>query len=115
MASIRGKLDLKIVGDRAEAGARKGLRKATEHILQVSNTRVPNEEGTLERSGRASVDDANLRGAVSYDTVYAVRQHEELTYRHSGGRTAKYLEGAMTQEASTVLEIVAADVRRALR
>ena len=47
-----------------------GLTKAAEHLLQVSNTLVPLEEGTLERSGVASVDEGSLRGAVSYDTPY---------------------------------------------
>lgn len=91
-----------------------GLHKATEHVLQVSRGRVPLEEGTLERSGVASVDEATLTGAVSYDTVYAVRQHEELTWRHAEGRTAKYLEGPMAEETRTVQEIIAAEVRRAL-
>ena len=52
------------------AAAVRGLVKATEHLLQVSNTLVPLEEGTLERSGVASVDEGSLRGAVSYDTPY---------------------------------------------
>jgi hypothetical protein len=86
-----------------------------EHILQVASRRVPNEEGTLERSGRATVDPATLTGAVSFDTPYAVRQHEELGYRHSDGRTAKYLERPMNEERGTVADIVAAQVRRALR
>lgn len=113
MASLRGKIDVKIVGAVAEEGARKGLVLATNHVLQVSNQRVPNETGDLERSGRATVDD--LRGAVSYDTPYAVRQHEELTWRHSRGGRAKYLESALVDEAGTVRDIVAAQVRRALR
>lgn len=101
---------------RAErAGAARGLALAAEHVLQVSRTRVPIEEGTLERSGVASVDEAALRGAVSYDTPYAVRQHEDLTLRHDDGREAKYLEGALADEADTVAEIVAAEIRRSLR
>lgn len=97
------------------AGAVRGLRLATEHVLQVSRTRVPIEEATLERSGTATVDEQALTGAVSYDTPYAVRQHEELTYRHDAGRSAKYLEGPLTEEADAVGEIIAAQLRRSLR
>ena len=100
------------VDDRAEAGAEHGLELAAEHVLQASRALVPLEEGTLERSGTASRD--GLTAAVSYDTVYAMRQHEELTWRHAEGRTAKYLEGPLNAERDTVAEILAAALLRAL-
>lgn len=98
---------------RARAGAERGVALAVEHLLGASRQRVPLEEGTLERSGVASTD--GLEGAVSYDTVYAVRQHEELTWRHDPGRTAKYLEGPAMEEQGAMLDLIAAQVRRALR
>ena len=91
-----------------------GLTKASEHLLQVSNTLVPIEEGTLERSGVASVDETTLRAAVSYDTVYAVNQHESMDFRHDNGRCAKYLEVALTGEAQTIEEIIANEIRTVL-
>lgn len=97
------------------AGAVRGLRIAAEHVLTESRRVVPIEEATLERSGVATVDEQRLTAAVSYDTVYAVRQHEELSYRHDPGRTAKYLERPLTQEAGTVAAIIAAQLRRSLR
>lgn len=98
----------------ARRGAVRGLQLATEHLLQVSRSHVPIEEGTLERSGTASVDPASLVGAVSYDTPYAVKQHEDLTLNHDAGRTAKYLENAFTSERRTVAELIAREVRREL-
>lgn len=98
----------------SRAGAVKGLRLATEHVLQVSRTMVPIEEGTLERSGTASVDEGNLRGAISYDTPYAVVQHEDMSLQHDAGRRAKYLESAMNSEAGTCGEIIARAVRAEL-
>jgi hypothetical protein len=96
-------------------GSALGLRLAAEHVLAVSRGRVPIEEATLERSGVATVDEANLTAAVSYDTPYAVRQHEELNYQHDAGRTAKYLERPLIEEADTATALIAAQVRRALR
>lgn len=96
-------------------GAAQGLTTAAEHILQVSRTQVPHEEGTLERSGVASVDSVNLTAAVSYDTPYAVRQHEELDYQHDAGRKPKYLEDPMNTEAATVRALIVAAIRRSLR
>jgi hypothetical protein len=109
---------IKWKGDLAEkairAGAAKGLKLATEHVLQVSRTKVPLEEGTLERSGTAVVDEAKLVGWIGYDTPYAVRQHEDLTLHHAEGRTAKYLEGPLAQEADTVQQIIAAEIKKAV-
>ncbi|MFF4177652.1 MULTISPECIES: minor capsid protein [unclassified Streptomyces] len=99
----------------ARAGAVQGLHLSSEHVLQASRARVPIEEGTLERSGTATVDEQQLTAAVAYDTPYAVRQHEEMDYQHDAGRTAKYLERPMNEEAAAVARIVAAQLRRALR
>lgn len=115
MSTVRSTFSLGAIAAAERSGAVRGLQMATEHLLQVSRTQVPIEEGTLERSGVASVDPATLRGAVSYDTVYAVRQHEDLALRHDDGRKAKYLEDPMKSEAEAMRALIAAQIRRALR
>lgn len=111
------KLELNTAKVRAEerAGAGRGLAKAAEHLLQTSRELVPIEEGTLERSGTATVDRARLRASVAYDTPYAVRQHEELTWRHDSGRQAKYLEEPAETEQEVFLGLIAAEIRRSLK
>lgn len=98
------------------AAAEKAVGTAAEHVLGESTKVVPIEEGTLSRSGRTDTerDGATVVAAVSYGTPYAVRQHEDLSYRHDPGRTAKYLEGPLRAEAGTVAKIVAAGVGKAL-
>lgn len=100
---------------KTQQGAVRGLQRGTEHWLGASREIVPIDEGTLERSGVASVDAPSLTGAVSYDTPYAVRQHEELDWQHDEGRSAKYVEIPMNAERDTIGEIVAAEIRRSLR
>lgn len=100
---------------KAKQGLVSGLTMATEHLLAEAKAIVPLEEGTLERSGVASVDRSSMTGAVSFDTVYAVRQHEELTWKHLPGRQAKYLETPAHTERETMQALIAAGVRRALR
>lgn len=100
------------IADELKEAAARGLGIAAEYVLGVSNPRVPHEEGTLERSGTTSVDPDELLAAVSYDTPYAVRQHEDLTLHHDDGRRAKYLESAATESAQTVLDLVAAEIRK---
>ncbi|MEU3222613.1 hypothetical protein ABZ695_05570 [Streptomyces sp. NPDC006976] len=96
-----------------EAAAR-GLLLGAEHVLAASRQRVPINEGTLERSGATSVDETTMTAAVSYDTPYAARVHEDLNARHSPGRTAKYLESVLPEVSGEVQALIAAQVRRAL-
>ncbi|MFE7116668.1 hypothetical protein ACFU99_14765 [Streptomyces sp. NPDC057654] len=104
-----------VVTEAIRQAAARGVLLSAEHVLQASRQRVPIAEGTLERSGAASVDARQLTAAVSYDTPYAGRVHEDLNARHAPGRSAKYLESVLPQEAATVQAIIAAQVRRALR
>lgn len=97
------------------AGAARGLLLAAEFVLSQSTEVVPLDEAELQRSGTASVDAPSLTAMVSYDTPYAVRQHEELDYRHAPGRQAKYLEQPLNACRGPVERIIAAEVRRAMR
>ncbi len=95
--------------------AASAIEDACQHVLNAANARVPIQEGHLERSGDTVVDRSELKGYVFYDTPYAVRQHEELDYRHAPGRTAKYLELAAMEEAATVETIIATRLREITR
>ena len=115
MTRARVRVDFSAAHVGVQRGGARGLTVAMEYLLQVSRARVPLDEGTLERSGVASVDEEALKGAVSFDTPYAVRQHEDMTAQHAPGRTAKYLEGPAMAEASTIGDLIAAEVRREMR
>lgn len=93
--------------------ASEGLQRALEHTLAVSKKIVPLEEGTLARSGKVDVN--GLDGSISYGTPYARRQHEELTWKHAPGRSAKFLELPMNSERDVMLRLMAVDLRRWLR
>jgi hypothetical protein len=99
---------------RVRKGTRRGLRVSGEFLLSLSNAVVPIEEGTLQRSGAVTVTSDGEAVAVSYDTPYAARQHEELTWKHKPGRTAKYLEGPFEANKGRLLEIIAEHARREL-
>ena len=114
MIQVRIKHTTRRASAAEKAGAAEGLTEAANFLLSASRLLVPLEDGALERSGTASVNRARLTAGVSYDTPYAVRQHEELDYRHAEGRTAKYLEGPAETERPAMLAIIAAELRRAL-
>ncbi|GAA3705389.1 hypothetical protein GCM10023081_46780 [Arthrobacter ginkgonis] len=102
------------VRDIVNGAAVRGLTLAAEHALGEANKNVPIEEGTLERSGYTTVDPGGLQAAISYDTPYAVRQHEDMSLRHDDGRTAKWLENAVNAEAQNVRDIIAGAIRKDL-
>lgn len=93
----------------------RGLTHWGEHVLTESVEIVPLDEATLARSGAVSVDEDDLTAAVSFDTPYAVRQHEDLTFRHAPGRHAKYLETPLNASGKVGMALVAAQIRRATR
>lgn len=99
------------------AGAALGLMLAGEHLAEMSTRLVPVEEGTLLLSVNVDVDARALKAAVSYDTPYAVRQHEELGYQHDEGRQAKYLETPLDagRADGTFKAIIAAAIGESLR
>lgn len=107
-------IDLTHLTKGLSAGGADGLRIASEHLLTEANKHVPHDDGVLERSGTASVESQSgkRRGAVSYDTPYAVRQHEDMSLNHDGKGEAKWLETTMAREAKTIGELVANAIRK---
>ncbi len=101
------------VGKGTQAATLRGLRLGGELVLDASNRLVPIEEGTLERSGRVT-DNGQDTVAISYDTPYAVRQHEDMNLRHPNGRQAKFLETALGRNRAKIAALIAREVRKAL-
>ena len=99
-----------LVKARSRESAQAGVIRAAEHLVR----QAPVDEGDLRRSASA----VNLSGlgliqaAVTFNRPYAVRQHEELGYRHPKGGKAKYLEDPMNSEAPTMLKIISATIAR---
>jgi hypothetical protein len=99
-----------------QKGAARGLLLGARHVEEESKRIVPIDEGTLALQTIVSVDEAALAAAVSYDTPYAVRQHEELTWSHDDGRQAKYLETPVNDPGvkHAVETLIAREIKREL-
>ena len=91
-------MKLKIKIDKAkikritQRGGRKGTQMALDHLAAVSKEQVPLDQGPLKASCVVEVNEDGSAGTVSYDTPYAVMQHETTQFHHQRGRKAKYLE-----------------------
>lgn len=89
---VKANLDKALIKDITRYGTKKGIWSALDHLAAVSKEQVPLDQGTLKASCVVSVSDDGTQGAVSYDTPYAVVQHENTWYNHQRGRKGKYLE-----------------------
>lgn len=94
-----------------QAEAASAVKDAAEHVLEQANRSIPIDTGAMQRSGQVSMN--GLTAVVSYDTPYAVRQHEDTRMRHAKGRKAKWLEDTVRSESETVLGFIADRLRKA--
>ena len=94
-------ITLKLEGLRGQLrdDAALAVEEIADEVLTRSTARVPHEYGDLQNSGQVTTDPENLKAAVSYDTPYAVVQHEDMTLNHDAGREAKYLETSVHEVA----------------
>lgn len=99
------------VADAISQAARQGLRDAAEYTRERAVQRTPVMDGVLRNSAKVSQD--GLTAAISFNTPYAIKQHEELGYRHKDGE-AKYLENTMRAERGMIQQIIVNKIRKAL-
>ena len=97
--NIQLNLDRALIKSTVQAGSKKGTWMALDHLASVSKDEVPLDQGPLKNSCYVDVSDDGSEGTVSYDTPYAVVQHENTWYRHQRGRKAKYLEDPCNNKA----------------
>lgn len=107
-------LDLGKVQKAKQDAITRGLGIGGRIILDASNETIPHEDGDLERTGAVTID--GNRASIGYrDVAYkgqATDQHENMTYKHDPGRSAKFLERAMNANRQTALEAVAGQLRK---
>lgn len=89
---LKIKLDKSKIKRITQNGSRKGTHMALDHLASVSKDQVPLDQGPLKNSCYVDVNEDGSQGTVSYDTPYAVLQHENTHFSHQRGRKAKYLE-----------------------
>lgn len=100
------------IGSKMHTVAGLAARLAGEHLRERAVARTPVETGVLRASAKVTTD--GTTAAVSYNTPYAARQHEEVGWQHNDGE-AKFLENAATAEAETLKQIVADTIREGLQ
>ncbi len=70
------------------------VEKAAEDLLRDANQTIPVDTGAMRSSGETDSEETptGVKAVVSYDTVYAVRQHEDLSLNHKSGQRGMWLK-----------------------
>ena len=113
-ARVRVRLDTAKFSAAIKKGSRRGMYAAMDHLGTISKEQVPLRDGPLRDSGNASVSADGKTGCYSYDTPYAIPQHEHTEFQHQRGRKAKYLEDPVNDKAvqNEMLELLAKECRK---
>lgn len=94
------------------ANAVRGLNQAAAHLQTRTVPRTPKDTGELRNSLVIQpAEPGRLYSSVGSNLSYAVRQHEELGYRHTVGE-AKFLERTLHDQASSLQRIIANNLNR---
>ena len=97
---------LALAGAKAVPALKQALTEEAQIVFRDSQRLVPVDTGTLRRSGiiipvreRGSLIEVAM-GYGGAASSYALRQHENLQYRHKKGQQAKYLETPLFSRAN---------------
>lgn len=105
--------NLDITEEEIIKAALKGQKLLAQNILGESQKIVPVDTGTLKRSGHISTK-GNIT-TISYNTPYALKQHEDPTLNHPRGGEAKYLERPFNEKVGEYENYVGTEVYKAMR
>lgn len=96
-----------------QAAARAVLEVA-EDALTEANDRVPLDEGDLARSGEVTAFPEKSAASITYDTPYAIKQHEDVTLKHPRQGEDHWLERTVEENAPRYFQWIADRIRKAL-
>lgn len=97
--------------------AERVVTRLGEWTLSKAVPDAPIEHGDLRGSARLDVhrDGNSVEAILSFNEVYAARQHEELTWKHPRGGKAKYLEDNVNQAVPLYEGMLAAELKATLQ
>ena len=109
-------LNIKIIKKAIEQEVRKEVLDSCDDLLQKSLLETPLDSGALRASSKSQIiskASSIIVGQVSFNTVYALIQHEVLWYNHPVvGTKAKYLEDPMKANEQEYIKKIANGVRK---
>lgn len=98
-----------------------GTLRGSAELALVVNGSTFSGSGMIEQATSAAIAAASGRRRVritaelSFNTVYAARQHEELDWQHPKGGEAKYLQKAIQENSGRLGSLIEAGQRAIMR
>lgn len=111
---------LATAGARAIPALKQALNEEGQIAFRDSQRLVPVDTGTLRRSGilePAKEKGTSIEVVMGYGgaaSAYALKQHENLSYRHKEGKQAKYLEQPVMQRQAKLSQNIQKRMQRIL-
>lgn len=103
------------VGARITGALPDALNYAAELLRAWAVEAAPIDDGILRASAQVTpASRANSTAYVSFDTVYAWRQHEELDWNHPRGGGPKYLEGPLLERRAELMQAIGSRIGKAI-
>lgn len=86
----------------------RGVKKATQYLLNETIKVTPIATGDLRRSGRTQYTGRgkNIRGRVHFTARYAIYVHEDMDKYHAPGTYAKYLSRTVWEKRGQMNRII---------
>lgn len=99
---------------KTRSAAMKAFERTGEMLLEAADETVPTETGNLKGSGKVSLKTSG--GAVTsvkigYTEPYALIQHEDTEYKHTGTGRAKWLQLTLQEKREEALAMIAEDLK----
>lgn len=106
-------LNIAAAAARIRAAVDRGAVEGAMMLQTYAVERTPRLEGALQ--GSTEVKDTGVGEAdVTYNIIYAARQHEETGWNHPRGGQAKFLESSAADYGTQIAQAVAKAVKGAL-
>ena len=103
---------LKKMPKEAEKAAMFQLEKVGVDLQSKAQLLAPVDMGDLR--GSAFTEVIGMEATVGFTEPYALRQHEEVGYRHPKGGQAKYLEEPFKENLSQYVDSIGDAIRKAV-
>ena len=103
---------LKKIPAGSETAVKKSLTDIALDLQGESQRRAPVDTGDLRGSAYTKQD--GLTAEVGFSSPYAVRQHENMQYKHKRGGEAKYLENPFKERRDRYLKDIGDAVKKAV-
>lgn len=98
-------------------GAELGVFKATEFNKRESVKVTPKDKGDLRKSARTHYTGSGYekKGLITFNTLYAVYVHEDLSKWHASGTYAKYLQRPVWENRAITSAMIRDEISYAQR